>query len=460
MNVLDGVSFRGASRSVSFHRLLCLVFLLVTGAIYFAASSSPGTRGAYYIAIHLALSTLMICAILTNQESNSKKHSWTLRTGLLARVLLLGVPAFTTTDVHRYLWDGFAALAGLDPYRVTPEMSAAQIAVGWPKPINSAGYATLYPPGALGLYAFSAAFGERMAFWVWKALTTGASVLTLLIIRKLLSARNCERYLPLVAFSPLLILESGVGAHVDAFSGLSVAAALLALERRSLFLSGAFLGVGGLIKFLPLAAVFPIAVVERRNALRLIIGAFSVMICGYTVALILGFHPLGSLIVFFQKWRFGAPIYSATAFLFERNLSRFFAVCAALAIFTTALLKHPASKVVWFLAFPLLISPVVFPWYLIAVVVATSVYPSAFMMIWAMTMPLTYEVIDRFDSSGVWRTAIWPLWVIGFGWVVGFLVDASILPKAMRDFVRQVHIRSRKKMQYSVTRKNGAADFE
>lgn len=424
--------------SKRFHRVLCLLFLLGTGALYLVASSPPGTRGNYYIAIHVFLSLLMLGVLFTSRDNDPKSHVWTLATGLIARLILVGVPAFTTTDVQRYLWDGFTALAGLDPYRVTPDVAVAQVVAIWPKPVSSASYVTIYPPGALALYTFCAAFGPKFAFWIWKLLVTGASAATLLLVWKLLRARRCERYLPLVALSPLLLLESGVGAHVDVFSGLCVAAALLAFERRASVASGAFLGVGGLIKFLPLATVIPLAMTKRKQVRKFAIAALVVVVLGYGAALTLGFHPLGSLIVFFQKWRFGAPLYSAASFFFPRSLSRVFALSAALIIFAIAYDKQRSSRVVWFLALPLLASPVVFPWYLTPVIVAAAVYPSAFMIMWAFTTPLTYEVIDRFDSTGVWRTATWPLWIIAIGWGVGFLFDAQAWlrkPSRTRAFI-------------------------
>ena len=425
MTPLADASTKSAQLSRYHHQVLCFLFLLGASAIYLVAFSRVGVRGSYYIAIHIFLSALMFGALFTSREDIPKTHAWTLATGLLARIILVGVPAFTSSDAQRYLWDGFTALAGLDPYRVTPDAALAQIAGRWPEPTNSASYVTIYPPGALALYTLSAAIGSTRAFWIWKILVTAASASTLLIARELLHARRSERYLPLVAFSPLLLLESGVGAHVDVFSGLCVAAALLAIERRALLSSGIILGVGGLIKFVPLAAVIPLALSGRRKALKLVIAAVVVMISGYGAALAFGLHPLGSLIVFFQKWRFGAPLYSAASFLFTRSLSRLVAFLAALAIFIVAIEKGQASRLVWFLALPLLTSPVVFPWYLTPVVVAAAVYPSPFMILWATTMPLTYEVIDRFDATGVWRTATWPLWIVAIGWGIAVLIHSK-----------------------------------
>lgn len=435
MTPLGTNSPKSAKLSRYHHQILCFLFLLGAGAMYLAASSRVGTRGNYYIAVHIFLSALMLGALFTSRENNPKNHAWTLATGLLARIILIGVPPFTSSDAQRYLWDGFTVLAGLDPYRVPPDAALAQIAGRWPEPVNSAAYVTIYPPGALALYTLSAALGSSHAFWFWKILVTAASVSTLLIAWELLHARRSERHLPLVAFSPLLLLESGVGAHVDVFSGLFVAAALLAIERRALLSSGMFLGIGGLIKFVPLAAVIPLALNDRRNALKLVTAALVVMILGYGAAFAFGLHPLGSLLVFFQKWRFGAPLYSAASFFFERSLSRLVAFSTALVIFTLALHKGRASRLVWFLALPLLASPVIFPWYLTPVVVAAAIYPSPFMILWASTMPLTYEVIDRFDVTGVWRTAAWPLWIIGFAPILSLLLrwkmtPGSILPRS------------------------------
>jgi len=42
-------------------------------------------------------------------------------------------------------------------------------------------------------------------------------------------------------------------------------------------------------------------------------------------------------------------------------------------------------------------------------------------------VPLTYEVIDRFDLVGTWRLASWPLWIIGASCCLGLAVGGLLL---------------------------------
>ena len=90
------------------------------------------------------------------------------------------------------------------------------------------------------------------------------------------------------------------------------------------------------------------------------------------------------------------------------------------------------------LAIPLLISPVVFPWYLVPLVPLIALRPSGFWIAWATAVPLTYEVIDRFDSVGTWQPASWQLWIIGASCCLGLAVDvvrraqSPLLQSAMR----------------------------
>jgi len=46
-------------------------------------------------------------------------------------------------------------------------------------------------------------------------------------------------------------------------------------------------------------------------------------------------------------------------------------------------------------------------------------------LIWVSTLPLTYQVLDVFDATGVWIPAAWPLWIIAVGWIVGLAIDAQ-----------------------------------
>lgn len=147
----------------------------------------------------------------------------------------------------------------------------------------------------------------------------------------------------------------------------------------------------------------------------------------YGLAFAGGWRPIGSLPVFFEKWRNGSPLFTLLeAYLPSAGLLAVLgalAVVAGVAILIVAR-KRPVIGAQIALATPLILSPVAFPWYLSALVPLSAVAPSATVLIWLSTSPLIYEVRDRFVSEGVWMPALWPLMIIGAGWVLGAGIDA------------------------------------
>lgn len=410
------------------HRVQCALFVVATGTAYLVAASPPGTRGARYIGLYLVLTALMGGVWMTSRSAPAAEQRWTLAAGLLARVLLVAVPAFTSSDVVRYLWDGRAALAGIDPYRVVPNTAAPVLPAAWPMPLVHTNLPTIYPPGAIALFALCASFGSVWSPWLWKALVLSASIVTVVVTDRALGAARVRRHLPLVALSPLLILEGGVGAHLDVIAALSIAGAIILAQRKRAALTGVALGLGALVKFLPAVAAVPLAVaLGRRDGARLVAGAAAVCAVGYAAAFLVGFHPLGSLLVFFRASRFGSPLAAAHAAMGESNITLMLSIAvAAISIGIIGLRSRHGRwpiHVQYALAIPLVLSPVVFPWYLSPLVPALALAPSAFAIAWMTVLPFSYEVIDRLDSLGVWQPAPWLPWIVGAAWSLGVAID-------------------------------------
>ncbi len=389
------------------HRLSCVLFVLAAGASYLAPAAG---RGAAAIALHLLLTALMFAAW---------RHPgrWAMGAGIAARLLLVATPLLLSHDVERYLWDGRAALAGLDPYRVAP----AEAALEGPLPSDHAQHPTLYPPGALGFFSLAAAAGPGGALLAWKALVAAASIATLLIAARLLRRRGLARHLPLVALSPLLVVEGGVGAHVDLLALLAVALALLLAERGKGFRAGVAVGAGILLKLFPGVLLFPLAAGTLRKR-RLLAGTAAVVAGGVGVALALGLHPGGSLVHFLRRWRFGSPLFEAAHALGGDTAARAGSFLAMLlGLLAAARLARRGERdrgLAWAFAAPLLASAVVYPWYLAPLALLVAFRPSGFLLAWLAAAPLTYEVL-----GGSWAPAAWPLWAIAGAWGAGLAID-------------------------------------
>ena len=346
--------------------LTCVAHLALAASVYAVAGAPDGVRGAGIIAVHLGVTCTMLLAWWLARRGAG--WSWILGTGAAARLVLAPAPSFTTHDVDRYLWDGRVVLEGLDPYGVSPnDEEVAHLRRDWPVAPEHAAYVTLYPPGALLLFAACARFGPDVAPVAWKVVATLASLVLLFMVSMLLRVLGRKRHLALVALSPLLLLEGGVGAHVDLVAACALCTGLWFWARERRGLAGAALAAGALFKPTPALAWFPLVAAggAQRARLAMLGGAAGLGLAGYGAALLLGLAPVGSLGVFFAHWRFGSPVGAL--------LSDLPAVAVALAIAMLGAATWWGRRAPWpaamlALSAPLLVSPVVFPWYLAGVV--------------------------------------------------------------------------------------------
>lgn len=412
--------------SARLHRLAIAVFVALCALLYGVAALPPGTRPVGYLAIHLLLTGAMLLAWRT---AGAAPWTWVIAAGVLSRVVLLAAPAFTSVDVARYVWDGRLALMGMDPYLVAPATPAlSALRAEWlPKGVHLH-LPTIYPPGALGLFSLAALGGDAAtAHLLWKAIVTAFAIATLWAAARTVAESAMRRHLALVALSPLLVLETGVGGHLDAVATCAVAAALWLASRRADALAGIALGLGAVVKILPGAAVLPLAARAGSRG-RAVIGCAAVVLAVYGITVVLGFVPIGSLAVPFREWSFGSPIWTALDVTFGRTAASI--VSLVLLIVLLALAVALARRGEWVrgaqvaLAAPLLLSPVVHPWYLMPLVPTLAIAPSAALLAWVTAAPLTYEVLAGAELSGEWQPATWPLWTAAASIAIGLIVDA------------------------------------
>ncbi len=361
-----------------------------------------------------------------------------LAIGVIARLLLLGVPGFASNDTERYLWDGAVLLNGFDPYQLHPDHpSLASLRAVWPTPEEHAAYPTLYPPLALGIFSLCAIAGPEAGLWAWKLITTSASIASLFVVYGVLKKIGQQRHLALISLSPLVLLETGVSAHVDSLSMLAISLMLWFSVHKQWLWAGVAIGLGASIKLLPLLALGPLLFANPpKNWPRILFGVGAALAICYGVATLLHLVPVGSLATFFSKWRFGSPMYSLIEWLHSLGAPNLFAainlqtilillavIAGAIALWLSRRDLHRGLTLM--LSIPLILSPVVFPWYLVVLVPLATIRPNILLLVWLITAPFSYEVLNDFVSTNTWQPATWPLWVIAAGWFAGFCVSTS-----------------------------------
>lgn len=425
--------------------LVIAILAMIVTAFYVPGWQASGIAGTLYIVIYAIFSVVM----LVLWRSKIFTASEVLWLGVALRVALVLADPLTSNDSQRYLWDGAVALSGFDPYSVAPDNPlVARLREIWPTPPEHAKYPTLYPPAAVAIFALAASAGPDWGFLVWKTILTGASIASLFLMRAVLAGCGRTQHLALFALSPLLVLETGIGAHLDGLVVLVIAAMTWAHARGKWGAMGVALGWGACIKFLPLMLLVPLFWLLRSDAFARVAASAAAMIGAiYGGALLAGHLPLGILPTFFEKWRGGSPLFAALELLFEGPFLLGAIGCVAgLGFGLAAFLAHRrqgAFACTIALSMPLLLSPVVFPWYLCPLVPLLALRPTATLLLWTTSVSLTYEVLDKWLSVGEWAPASWPMAVIAAGWIIGLMLDARSGAEPPGRSLRFVALRSR-----------------
>lgn len=352
-----------------------------------------------------------------------------LLTGVILRLILVPVDSYTSNDIQRYLWDGKVAQSGYDPYRISPSSPEVEALLkNWPTPPEHAKYATVYPPLAISSFAIVTTLGPDWAMFGWKLLVAVINIIVLLMLYRLLVIFEKKQHLALIALSPILVFEVGIAAHVDIFSLLAIVAAVFYWQKQQYAASGTLIGIGVLFKLLPIALLPVIWFTTRQYTLRwrLVAAAVVTIAGGYAIAYSVGWQSLGIVIEFFEKWRFGSPLFQLLDRAFDNvslTLALFIVAAAGLLLCVVIAPRKPLTAMAGSLSIPLLISPVVFPWYLMALVPFSALLSSATLLIWLTLLPLSYEVLGKFLVNGVWQPADWVLFCVAAGWVIGLGLD-------------------------------------
>ncbi len=423
---------------------ICLATLSVVssyglGALFHSYDElAKSWLGVFTIAQYFGLTIAMIIAWYAAPRSNQlSDYRFLIYFAVLAHLVLIPIESYTSNDVSRYLFDGKLFVDGFDPYRTphnAPEVN--EIRHLWQPPSEHLSYVTLYPPLAILLFGLAANAGVEWAGLVWSTLVAFSAIGTLWICTLILMHIRRLHYLPLVALSPLLILETGIGGHIDSVLTLAVSVAVLMWLKQRYFLTGLFIGLGALIKFLPILLLLPLTFSSKKvpESVKMITGTLGLLFIAYSITVLIGLVPIGSIDVFFQKWRFGSPLFATLESI--TSVQAHMAIAAGILIMLSGLIAVVAWRmrsvrnvaIVGLLmqltmALPFLLGPVVFPWYLCVLVPLLILRPNATLLLWMTLLPFTYEVLGLFVAEGLWQPAIWPLLLIAYGLMVGLAID-------------------------------------
>jgi alpha-1,6-mannosyltransferase len=332
-----------------------------------------------------------------------------LALGVLFRLTLVPHAVIGSDDIYRYLWDGRVAAGGINPFLYSPadprlaEMATADL----PSKVNFPEMRTVYPPLAQGLFLVShTLFGDSVAGL--KFLLVIFDCCTMLLLWKILRDMG-KSVLPVVlyAWSPLPVLYFGLDGHIDALGILCfVIAFLFVLTRRPI--RGAWaLGLGALVKILPIVVV-PFLFREARGVRRA--AAFTAPIllvaAGYLTYAEPTWGVFESLGTFGSRWAFNGSVFNVLYLLTGSNGTSHTVCGVAIVLwvgFLTFINRPFVEKAFWGVAGSILLSPVVHPWYLawLAVLLPLCWSTSVFTLLGLSFV--ANIVVYQYRAYGVWK---------------------------------------------------------
>lgn len=349
-------------------------------------------QGIRYLGLFLvAFALYLLAAILfyNRRESNGRSHLILIFTlALLQRAPLWGGEPTLSTDVWRYLWDGHLMSLGVNPY-AEPVNSTALDRYDTPlrERVDHDWMASPYPPAAQLVFAgtYSLAPENPTAMQIaFTAFDMATGVVLVLLLQRL---KKPSGRVVLYLWNPLIIVEFAHGAHVDSLMTLLVVLALYLFYTGRQTGSAIALALGTLTKFIPVLLV-PVFIQRwgwRRTLLYLgviTLGLFPFLGAGLgLVGELDGRGIFGAVRIYNANWRTNDGLFywlaralqpfSQEPVALARVISLILIGLVGLWAFNSARRSasesdpvHAIHQSALLVSAYLLLSPVVFPWYL------------------------------------------------------------------------------------------------
>ena len=362
--------------------------------------------------------------------------------GLLFRVILVFSAPGLSDDVYRYLWDGRVQAWGINPY-VYPPASEALADLKDDEvfsQVNHPGVPTIYPP--LAQMFFRICYLIHPSIW---AIKIGLALFDLLTAWFLLGLIRLYDQHPgqllIYLWHPLLLVEVAGNGHIDALGVSFMVIAFLYLQIGGYARAFAALALSFLSKFFAICLV-PVFLrwicgrISRRTEGRLpacfrpqavwpVLIFTATIAAGYLPYLEAGEALFTGFLTYAEHWSFNAPAFDILSYVLGNPqwARTVIAVAFALAVILITFNRMPPIQAGFFLvgAF-LLLTPTLHPWYAIWMVPFMVFYRQPAWLVFTGLIAISYHVLIRYASEGIWEEAVWVKAVLfgGFALVWAF----------------------------------------
>jgi hypothetical protein len=389
----------------------------------------------YYVLAGVAWSTAVL--LLPRLSRGRGQLGIIVVVALALRLPAWLAPLVHSDDAHRYVWDGQVTRAGINPYRYAPDAPELQPLRddNWRR-VNNRDLPTIYPPLAQLAFAISPSLRG------WKTLVALADLAIALLLSIWLRQRGLDqRRLVIWLWSPLVVIELGVNAHVDALGIALLVAGLVAWEQGRRAIAGGLVAAAALVKLLPLVVL---AGMRDRRSLAMAALVALVLTLPFAGA---GTKLGGSLGEYGRRWRSNEGIFAvlhaaATEIVAHTRFARryemgespqlarlitgrdrdeiypdevanllarvvaglIFVALVALGLHARAPPDRLAELAIG--AFVLL-TPALHPWYVLWLIPLTATGGSRAWLVLATLVPLGYRPLEEWLTRGTWHDPTW-----------------------------------------------------
>jgi hypothetical protein len=332
-----------------------------------------------------------------------------LAAAVLARAAVVPARPDLSTDIYRYLWEGRMVAHGINPFALAPADTSLVALRDADFPLINHGHlVTIYPPFAQAVFA--AASRLHPGAPTLKAVFTFFDLATVGVLMAMLRRRRRPAVHALAyGWSPLVIVETGHSGHLDAMGAFFLVVAVALFAGRGRWAGAVSLGLSVLVKYLGVVLV-PFMAARRRWGVVAVVAV--VVIVGYLPFLGAGTRLVGSLREYGATWWFNGPPYMAlAAVIHDPALARRLLVAfgVVFALVTAFRETDPARYACRVVACALLLSPTVYPWYLVWIVPFLCLFPSRGWFAFTGLVALSYIVWPAYAASGAWTLPNWVL---------------------------------------------------
>ncbi len=395
---------------------------------------SPSAKVILYILVFSFSFLIYLHLFFRNKNKIDFSFIEILLIALLLKLILLFVQPITTEDYTRYLWDGkVQSSAGINPFKYAPQdtaLSHLRDSEIYPQ-LTFKEIKTIYPPFAQLIFLLNqiilsgSLIGLKILFLLF-------DIGVIYFLYKIILLLNLNKYLILLyTFSPLVLFEVNLNAHVDILLLFFLSGSIYFCLKRNASLAFLFLGFSVMAKiysilFLPLLLVY---FFDRKNVKTFFIGLIF-----FVIPCLLILHYINGLSGIFEtmknyndNWYFNALPFRAVAELFRyygmENHKIIRSAFNILFLFVLGYLTFSSkpflTKFTLIIFFYFLLNTTVHPWYLIilsAVLVFNFNYTFLF---WSGIIGLTNLTVYTYKLSGTWGDNNY---VLAFEYVILILV--------------------------------------